>query len=113
MPSKEVRREAIRDFKERKPLVGIYSIRCTVSGRVWVGASRNLEATKNRCWFSLRIGSHQEQTLQREWNANGEAAFQYEILNCIDQETHPLEVADLLKKKLSDSVAQLNAQQLL
>ena len=58
MLSKESRKEAVRQYKEKKPSIGIYAVRCTATGRVWVGSSLNLEATKNRCWFSLRGGMH-------------------------------------------------------
>ena len=106
------RKEAIRKFKERKPLLGAFAIRCTASGRVWAGTSRNLEATKNGAWFSLRIGSHIDKSLQEEWHAHGEPAFQYEILEKLDEDLHPLAVADLLKEKRTHWIAQLNARPL-
>ena len=112
MPSKESRKESIRRFKERKPLLGAYAVRCTATGRVWVGVSRNLDATKNGCWFCLRNGLHQEKSLQEEWNTQGESAFQYEILDGLEEDVHPLEVADLLKEKKNDWVARLSAQPL-
>ncbi len=112
MPSKESRKEAIRKFKERKPLLGAYAVRCTATGRVWVGVSRNLDATKNRCWFSLRNGMHQEKSLQEEWNVHGEPNFQYEMLDALERDVHPLEVEDLLKAKRNDWLARLGAQPL-
>jgi len=112
MPSKESRKEAIRQYKERKPLVGAYAIRCIVSGRVWVGVSRNLDATKNGSWFTLRNGLHREKSLQNEWNAHGEPSFAYEILVGLDEEIHPLELNDLLKEQKKVWLAQLDAQPL-
>jgi hypothetical protein len=103
------RREAIREFKERKPLRGTFAVRCTASNRVWVGASNNLEATKNGLWFSLRIGSHPVKSLQSEWNAHGESTFQYEILEKLEEDLHPMTAADLLKEKKRHWVAQLEA----
>ena len=49
MLSKEERKEVVRKFKERKPLLGVFAVRCTATGLVWVGASRNLDATRNGC----------------------------------------------------------------
>ena len=112
MQSKVSRKESIRQFKERKPLLGAYAVRCTATGRVWVGVSRNLEATKNGCWFCLRGGLHQDKSLQEEWNNQGESAFQYEILESLDNEVNPLNVEDLLKDKKSEWVARLGAQPL-
>lgn len=113
MQSNVNKKEAIRKFKERKPLVGIFALRCTANGEVWVGTSRNLDATRNRSWFSLRLGSHIDKPLQAEWNAHGEAAFQYEILETLDDDLHPLAVRDLLKEKGNQWVAQLSARLLL
>ena len=110
MESKAARKEAIRKFKERKPALGVFAVRCTACGRVWVDTSRNLEAAKNATWFCLRNGNHRDKSLQEEWNAHGEAAFQYEILEKLDEDVHPLAVADLLKAARSRWVAQLGAR---
>jgi hypothetical protein len=112
MPSKESRKEAIRQYKERKPLIGAYAIRCTATARVWVGVSRNLDATKNGSWFTLRNGLHREKSLQDEWNAQGESAFDYEILVGLDEDIHPMGVDDLLKEQKRSWLAQLSAQPL-
>src|SRR5579863_2328124 len=112
MPTKEARKEAIRQFKEQKPAAGIYALRCTATGHVWVGATTNLEATRNRCWFSLRNGLSLDRSLQEAWNAHGEPAFQYEILDRLEEDLHPLEVDELLKKKVIDWAARFGAQKL-
>lgn len=109
MQSKESRKEAIKQFKERKSLLGTYAIRCITSGRVWVGVSKNLHATRNGCWFCLRNGSHQDITLQKEWREQGEPTFQYEILESLKEEIHPLEVDDRLKEMKNRWMARLDA----
>ena len=107
--SKAARKEAIRKFKEQKPLRGGFAVRCTATGRVWAGSSGNLHVAKNHFWFSLRIGSHLDKALQDEWNAHGEHTFQYEILEKLDDDVPPLEVADILKEKRRHWIAQLGA----
>ena len=110
MESKAARKGAIQKFKERKPARGVFAVRCTATGRVWVDASRNLDATKNGSWFCLRNGSHRDKSLQEEWNAHGEAAFQYEILEKLDEDVNALAVADLLKAARIRWIAQLGAR---
>jgi hypothetical protein len=88
-------------------------VRCATSGLAWVGASRNLDATRNGCWFTLRNGGHIEKSLQQEWNAHGEAAFHYEILETLEGDLHPLAIPDLLKQTRARWVEQLNARPLL
>jgi hypothetical protein len=113
MESNVEKKEAIRKFKERKPSLGAYAVRCTANGQVWVGASRNLDATRNGCWFTLRSGGHIDKPLQLEWNTHGEAAFQYEILETLDDDLHPMAIPDLLKQVRQRWVDRLQALPLL
>lgn len=112
MQSTAARKEAIRKFKEQKPCRGAFAVRCTATGHIWVGSSMNLHAIRNRLWFSLRIGSGPDKTLQAEWSAHGEASFQYEILEKLDEDVSSFEVADLLKEKRSHWIAKLGAHPL-
>ena len=113
MSTMNARKAAIRDFKEKKPSIGVYAIRSSVSMHVWVGTSRNLEAMKNSCWFQLRNKLHREKSLQEKWDAQGETAFEYEILDRLDEDVQALNVDDQLKSKKQNWVVRLNAQQLL
>ena len=112
MESKVSRKESIRQYKEHKPLLGAYAVRCTATGHTWVGVSRNLNATRNGCWFMLRGGLHQEKALQAEWNAHGEATFEYETLDGTDEEVNPLLIDRMLTEKKAAWMAQLNAKPL-
>lgn len=109
MSSNAERRDAIRKFKEQKPPSGVFAVRCSSTGRVWVGSSHNLNAIKNRFWFCLRNGDHPDKRLQAEWNAQGEDAFAYDILETIKEDTPSCAIADLLKEKSSQWRAQLGA----
>jgi hypothetical protein len=106
------KKEAIRKFKEQKIPQGAFAVRCAATKQVWVGSSRNLNASQNLIWFSLRQGNYQEPTLQKEWNAHGEADFQYEILEVLDERALPMEVSDLLKEKKHSWMERLGAEAL-
>ena len=106
------RKEASRKFKERKPPCGVFAVRSTATGQVWVGSFTNLEAMRNRLWFSLAQGGHRDRTLQDEWNAHGEATFQYEIIEKFDDEMCAIEVSDRLKDRKHHWAAQLGARML-
>lgn len=107
------RKEAIREFKERKTPRGIFAIRCAAAERVWVGASRNLDAAKNSYWFALRMGKHLDKSLQAEWNVHGEQAFTYEVVEKLDDDVHPMELVCLLKTKQGEWITRLGAGKLL
>lgn len=110
MGSTPERREAIRKFKERKPLRGAFAVRCRATGHVWVGSFPDLYAMKNRHWFALRQGGHRDQQLQQEWDLHGEEAFEYEILEKLDDDVCLMAVSDLLKEKKLDWAAKLGAR---
>lgn len=84
---KQSRREAIRQYKERKVPVGIFSVRCVATGETWVGASRNLDGQRNSLFFSLRLGSNRNRGLQAVWNAQGgEAGFEFAVVELLEDE---------------------------
>jgi len=108
---KQTRREAIRDWKERKVAVGAYAVRCAPSGEVWVGGSRNLEAQQTSLWFGLRMGGHINRAMQTAWNIHGADAFSFEVLERIeDDDLTPLGRADLIKARERHWLAALGAK---
>jgi hypothetical protein len=113
MLTKEQKKEAINQFKERKIFLGVFAVRCTASGQSWVGASRNLDANRNNIWFSLRLGSHRDLPLQDEWNAHGEPSFEYMVLEKLSDEAPPLLIPDLLKEAKQRWMTRLDARGLL
>jgi hypothetical protein len=107
------RKDAIRAYKERPPNMGAFAIRCVPDNRCWVGTSRNLTAAQNSAWFSLRMGMHRNRDLQAAWTTHGEAAFEFEIVEKLDEDIAPMAVADVLKEKLRVWAERLQAPQLL
>jgi len=107
------RKDAIKQFKASKPALGIYAFRCAITGCTWVGESRNLEATRNRLWFGLRLGSHHDRGLQEHWNNQNGEAFEYEILEQLKDDVPELLMKGLLKQKKVDWISRLNAKPLL
>jgi hypothetical protein len=110
MNSKTDRKEAVKAFKARKVARGVFAVRCTATGRVWVDSSPNLDASRNGVWFSLRHGGYFNRSLQAEWNAHGADAFQFEVLESLHDDVAPLAVKDLLKEKKREWVQRLGAQ---
>lgn len=80
------KRELSAAYKERRPRVGLYAIRCTPTGQVWVGLSRNLDAQENSLRFALRQASHPNRALLAPRADHGDAAFTYQELEAIDDQ---------------------------
>lgn len=63
---------------------GIYQIRNTINGKIYVGSSVNLRKRKNGHLSTLRRGIHSSTHLQRAFNKYGEEAFVFEVLELCD-----------------------------
>jgi hypothetical protein len=109
MEAKQDRKAAIREYKEHKVERGIFALRCAATGRVWVELAPNLGSAGNAELFQLRLGAHRNPELQAEWNAQGEAAFTFEVLERLDEDVAPAAVKDLLKERKAHWMAALGA----
>lgn len=103
------RKEAIAEYKNRKTPRGTYVVRFADSGPVFVDAVPDLDAARNGLLFALRIGAHRNKELQAEWDARGESAFRYEVLEKLEDDLAPMAWRDLLKDKKKEWVAKLGA----
>jgi hypothetical protein len=111
METINTRRALVRDYKERTVQAGIYAVRCVPTGAVWVGGTPDLSTRQNGVWFSLRTGGHTATSLQAAWNAHGEAAFVFEVLEALDDEgLERLGKASLLAERREHWRAALNAE---
>lgn len=106
------RRAAASAYKERKPQAGIYAVRCTPTGQVWVGATSRLETIQNQLWFSLRLGSSPYRDLQTAWAAHGEPWFSFQVLEVHDEAEATLLPAAWLKDRAAKWCGQLGASKL-
>ncbi len=77
------KKAATAAYKKREAMAGVYVVR-SASGGAWVGHARDVDAIKNRLWFTLRTDAHMNKALQAAWNAEGEAAFQLEPVELVD-----------------------------
>jgi hypothetical protein len=103
------RKEAIAEYKNRKTPRGTFAVRFAEDGPAWVDAAPDLDAARNRLLFELRHG-HDNKALQAAWNAHGESAFRYEVLEKLDDDLAPMAWQDLLKDKKKEWINRLGAQ---
>jgi hypothetical protein len=91
-------------YKERKPVAGIFAIRCAPSGEVWVGETLTLLTVRNRLWFMLTHGRSEMASLRAAWNKHGSECLSFEELERIDDEdilNTPYVRDGLLKERLA------------
>ena len=78
-----------RSYKEAVPPAGVYRVWNKDGDRSLVGSSTNVPAILNRHRAELRIGGHRNRELQRDWNALGEGAFTFEVLDTLTPRDEP------------------------
>lgn len=94
------RKAAIRAYKEQKPARGVFAVRCSATGHVWVDSAMDLRAAENRTWSSLRYGDvHAPKAITGEYGTHGRDAFAYEILETLDEDTPAMSLRDVLRER--------------
>ncbi len=81
----KTRKELQDEYKQMKFRMGVFQIRNTVNGKIFVGSSSNLTAIWNRHKLELNYGNHLNAELQKDWKEFGEDKFLYEIISEIKQ----------------------------
>ena len=83
------RRELNREYTERVKPAGVYQVKNLANGKVLLGSSLNLEGPLNRHNFMLKIGSHLNKDLQKDWDELGAEKFAFEILEQVQVKDDP------------------------
>jgi hypothetical protein len=77
------KKELIREYKQRRPPMGVYRIRNMVSGHSLVAASTDLPSMFNRHRAQLSMGGHSHRPLQADWLEHGPDSFVFEVLDTL------------------------------
>ncbi len=64
---------------------GIYQIRCTPTGKIYIGSAVDLRDRWRHHRSSLRRGNHRNSHLQNAWAKYGEANFEFFVLEFVDE----------------------------
>ena len=80
------RKAVIAEYKKRKAVAGIYAVRCSAVGQVWVGRAADLSSIETRLRFGLRSGGNHHPAMQAAWNAHGGDSFTFEIVEAVEEE---------------------------
>ena len=81
--SMKTRKEIHLEYKERVKPSGVFQIKNIENSKVLLGSSLNLEGPLHRHRFMLKVNSHPNKELQKDWNELGPAQFSFEILETV------------------------------
>jgi group I intron endonuclease len=83
-----------------KPVSGVYEIKNTVTGRVYIGQSITIQARIANHFASLSRGKHFNQLLQKEYRKYGPDAFSYRIVAILEKSELKIIEMDLVFRLL-------------
>ncbi|RFB15307.1 GIY-YIG nuclease family protein [Bacillus sp. HNG] len=84
------KKELKQQYKETPIEAGVYQIKNTQTGKVFIGSTRNFK-TLNGLKFSLEAGtaSPMNRELQEDWRHYGASAFSIDILETLKKKDDP------------------------
>ena len=85
----KTRKELQREYTERVKPSGVYQVKNVANGKVLLGSSLNIEGLLNRHRFTLRLNSHPNKELQKDWNELGPDQFVFEVLEVVQVQDDP------------------------
>lgn len=74
------RKELLMEYKMSERPKGVFQLRNTVTGKIFVGSSPNLDKAYNKHRTQCVFGGHMNKALQADWNQYGEESFVFEVL---------------------------------
>ena len=83
------RKDLNREYLQRPKPAGVFQVKNTANDKVLLGSSLNLEGSLNKHRFTLKIGSHTNKALQKDWNEYGPDKFTFEILEVVKVVDNP------------------------
>ena len=84
------RKNLKREYEQTLRPTGVFQIRNLANEKFFVGSTLNLPGIFNRYEFQLKMESHPNKLLQKDWNESGGENFAFETL----EELFPLENPD-------------------
>ncbi len=83
------RKALARHYKDTPRAMGIGLVRNVANGKVLLVAGQDISALLNRHRAELRLGSHRNAELQRDWTAAGEQGFAFEVVDTLTPRDTP------------------------
>lgn len=76
----ERKKELINAYKSKPVTGGIYCVRCSGNQREWIRSSVDMESSRSRFEFSVKIKTCPDPSMRPEWEKYGIETFSFECL---------------------------------
>jgi hypothetical protein len=94
------RKTAVAAYKERKVEAGIYALRCSATGGIWVGRAPDLSTIENRLRFALLHDANLRASLKAAVKQYGAEAIAFDVLESAGTQDLPYERGKFLRDRL-------------
>src|SRR5690606_39277413 len=78
------RKELKEQYKMMKPDMGIFIIKSKSNNKCYIEGTQDLRGTMNGTEFKLKMGSHPNKGLQKDWKDFGTENFEIKILENLE-----------------------------
>lgn len=78
------KKELKKKYKQSLPPMGIYGIKNTANGKMFIGSSSNVKGKLNSIKFRLEIGSYINKELQKDFTEYGGNNFIFETIDILE-----------------------------
>ncbi|MDF2907982.1 MAG: hypothetical protein K0R34_3303 [Herbinix sp.] len=79
------KREIREQYKNRTLTGGVFRIKCSGSGHVWIKSTNDLDGQINKFNFFVSTNSCPEPTMRSDWNQYGAETFSFDILEKLEK----------------------------
>lgn len=105
MQTKKALKNAYRQHKAR---MGVFQVKNTISGKVLLEGSTDVDARWNRHQTELRFGSHRNKALQQDWKHQAATTFEFSLLSELEYQdgvaVNYREEVEILEKMLLEEL---------
>lgn len=77
---KAKRKDLLNSYKNRTIIGGVYCIKCSGNQRMWIRSTTDMEGSRNRALFSLKMKGAPEPAMLRECTEYGWESFSFIML---------------------------------
>ncbi len=101
------RKQLMEEYKNRRPEMGVISIRCKETEEFFLGISKDTKADFNSIKYKLDTSWHPNKRLQELWKQYGEQNFEFSVIKVLKyedpQEDHTNELEELREQCLAEN----------
>lgn len=101
------KKELLDEWKNRRPEMGIITIRCKNTGDLFAGISKDTQVEFNSQRFKLSANLHPNKQLQKLWEQYGETEFVYTVVKVLKYEDPEEDQADKLMALLDEYLTEM------